>query len=369
MFGSTRNTDKGLEGRASPAGRLLFEHRLYDWILLAVLAAAAIEFAALRFHYGFEDRDANFARLIAGTAPTPFQYRILIPMLARAAIALGALTHLSIPASALFAASDMVFYFGSFLAALATLKALKLSRPEILAALLGLAMILNTDYFGTEILNLRNIYDVPAVFFAFVATYLLLRGKLGWFYILLPIAILNRETAVFLSLLFVATQWRRMPLPRLAAHAAAQGLLILAIKLTVMAAFRHNPGVGAVSFYIDDFTASGPGAHRLHDLRLMENLRLFITPRRLVHMSAIFGFLWIPYLFALRGLRQPFFRAAAWIIPPFLGLMLVVGNIDEFRIYSELVPPLFFTVALGWARWNRRDAPSSILEQPIARTT
>lgn len=342
------------------AGSFLFRPRLHDAIFLAVLACASIEFAILRTHYGFEDTGSPFARLIAGTAQTPFQYRFLIPLIARGLIALTGLAHLHLTPRAIFVASDAAFMFGALVTAIATLKTLALSRAQILAATLALGAILDTNYFATETLNLLQIYDLPAVFFAFLETNLLLRGKLRGFYLVLPLALLNRETAVFLCLLFFVTQFGHMPPRRLAAHMLAQGVIVLAIKTAMTALFAHNPGPGAVSFYTTDFTATGPAAHRLHDLRILENLRIFLSPRRLLHMSSIFGFLWVPYLFALKRLKHPFFQAAAWIFPPFLALMLVVGNIDEFRLYSELIPPLFFTVALAWAGWARREGVGTV---------
>lgn len=344
---------------AEPAptyGGFLFRSRLHDAIFLLALAAAAIEFAILRNHYGAEDYGGAFAKLIAGTGQTPFQYRILIPLIARGVIAVGGLAHLNIPPRAIFFVSDTAFTFGALAVATCTLKALSLSRSEILAALVALGAILQTNYFATEILNVLCVYDLPAVFFAFLETYFLMRSKLGWFYAVLPIALLNRETAVFLCLLFLLVNLGRMSLATLAKHMALQGAIVLLIKGAVMAAFMHNPGAGGLSFYTTDFTATGSAAHRLHDLRLLENLRLFIRPRRLVHMSSVFAFLWIPYLFALRGLRHRFFSAAAWVFPPVFALMFVVGNIDEFRIYSELIPILFLTVALYGAQWIRREA-------------
>lgn len=347
------------------SGVFLFHSRLHDAIFLAVLAAASIEFAVLRIHYGFEDSGTPFAKLIAGTGQTPFQYRFLIPLLARGAIWLAGQAHLNLTPRMLFFASDALFMFGTLVTALATLKTLGLRQAEILAAMLGLGVILDTNYFATEMLNLLQVYDLPAVFFAFLATHLLLRARLWAFYLVLPLALLNRETAVFLCLLFFLTQLGRMPWPKLAAHMVAQGLIVLAIKATMMALFARNPGAGFISFYTTDFAATGAAAHRLHDLRMLENLRIFISPQRLLHMSSIFGFLWIAYLFALKGLTHPFFKAAAWLFPPFIALMFVAGNLDEFRIYSELIPPLFFTVALSWAAWVRRgDGANSVAGSP-----
>jgi predicted membrane-bound dolichyl-phosphate-mannose-protein mannosyltransferase len=342
-------------------GALLFRSRVHDAVFLLVLAAASIEFAVLRTHYGLEDHGGAFAKLIAGTGQTPFQYRVLIPLVARGVIALGALAHLNIPPRAIFFASDAGFTFGALVTATVTLKTLSLSRTEILASLVALGAILQTNYFATEILNVLCVYDLPAVFFAFLGTNLLLRSKLRWFYAMLPVALLNRETAVFLCLLFLLVNFGRMPLATLAKHMVLQGAIVLLIKGAVTAAFMHNPGAGGISLYTTDFTATGSAAHRLHDLRLLENLRLFLSPRRLIHMSSIFGFLWIPYLFALRNLSplstsKAFFSAAAWLFPPVFALMFVVGNIEEFRIYSELIPILFFTVALYGAQGVRREA-------------
>jgi len=336
------------------AGDFLSPSRLRDVVVLTVLAAASIEFAILRTHYGFEDSGSPFAKLIAGTAQTPFQYRFLVPLLARGVITLASLANFHPTPRALFFASDAAFMFATLATALATLKALDLRPAEIIAAMVGLGAILDTNYFATETLNLLHVYDLPAVFFAFLEMQLLLRSRLVAFDLVLPFALLNREMAVFLCLLFLLTQRGRVPRRRLAAHMAWQALIVLAVKAATTALFAHNPGAGAASFFTTDFASTGAAAHRLRDLRVLENLRIFTSPRRLLHLSSVFGFLWIPYLFALKSQPHPFFKAAAWLFPPFIALVFVIGNLDEFRIYSELIPPLFFTVALGWAEWARR---------------
>lgn len=340
---------------------LILKYLSKNYVLLLVVAAFSAQLAALRVHYSIEVPDANLAHLMDGTASTPFQYRVLLPLLAREVAALGAAAHVHITTRAIYLASDTIFIFGIFIVALLTLRHLELSRPQVLVAILGLSTIIETNYLATNILNMLYIYDMPAVFFSFLGTHFLFRRKFVLFYIMLPIALLNRETAVFLCLLFLLTNIGHMRWSRLFGHMFAQGAIALVIKGAVTAAFWNSPGVGSASFYAVSPLAE---SHSIFDLRLFRNLGIFFKPRPLLHQLSIFGFMWVPYLFALRVVGNPFFKAAAWVFPPFVLVMLLVGNIDEFRIFSELIPLVFFTVVIAWSQWDRRAALAEIDTDP-----
>ena len=49
-------------------------------------------------------------------------------------------------------------------------------------------------------------------------------------------------------------------------------------------------------------------------------------------------FLWLPLVLWRHLVQNKFVKRTLLLLPPFFGIMLVVGVIDELRIYGELIP-------------------------------
>lgn len=295
---------------------------------VAAALAASLAFCRLRLWLCPELYYASYQRILAGTAETPFQHRILVALIGRGL-------------SALLGPVDPTFALDLLAVAAILLIAAwwcrRLGRHPLWAAALYYMMLVN--YTGPFGYNMRECYDMPALLFALVATIWLRERRYGAFYALLPVALLNRESFAFLCLLFALTQAPVLPRPVLLRHLAVQLALIILVKGGLVLAYRHSPGPGALSLF------EGPGAG-------WENMRLHANLRRLVKLQfmPVFGGLWIPLLVLRRRLADGFARRALWLVPPVLALMMLVGNLTEFRIFTELLPVVFQGVVLAFGR-------------------
>ena len=141
----------------------------------------------------------------------------------------------------------------------------------------------------------------------------------------------------------------RMPRRAFGLHLAWQLAIVIAVKTALFIVYRHNP---------EHFVSFHDGSTGI--ARIILNLRFLTMPAALT----MFGFMWLPFLVALVRLRDPFFRRAVWVIPPFVAGMMFVGNIYEFRIFTELLPIMTMTIALGLAR---RRSPEPLAAAGVER--
>ena len=154
-------------------------------------------------------------------------------------------------------------------------------------------------------------YDLPALLFAALGLLLLYDGKLGWYYLLLPVATLNRETAALLVVVFWLTYFCRMREGPWVLHLVLQLAIVLAVKTALFEAFAENSG--SVAGLIDHDTGRS---------RLVQNLEFLMQPR--AYLAC--GGMWLPFLIVLPFLRDPFFRRAVWAAPMFMGGMFLLGK-------------------------------------------
>jgi hypothetical protein len=205
--------------------------------------------------------------------------------------------------------------------------------PVSIAA--GVAAIVFTGlHFGYQ----NFIYDFPQLALFALGLALLGRDRLRAFYVLYPIGMLNKETFVLMTVIFVFTRWKRLPFGLLMRHVLAQ----LAIAITIVAAlhyiYQNEPG-GALEFH------------------LSRNLDYHPSARQLFH-DVVYGGFWVLALLSAR--RRPFLGGLALVIGGLLGgATLFFGYIGEYRDFYE-VYPILFLLAFGtvWsAVVGRRRAP------------
>jgi hypothetical protein len=301
------------------------------WPKLLVGTLLAVIFYSARRIYCPEY--VAFLDLTAGRAETPFQYRVLVPWLARAANAL-----LHIPLELTAQAVELAATLAIFLVAGAVLR--RLRAGTIWLGLLFYMMVMNyVVSFGFSYLEC---YDMPALLFALVLLIAVVRQDYRVFYAVFPVAVLNRETAIFISMLFLLVAWGRLETRRLAFHMLAQLAIWFSIKAALFLIYRHNPGAGAVSLYAVPYSPIEQ-VHDWRQLRLVSNLGLLLTGRWL----CLFGGLWLLLVLWRQRLRDPFFARALWLVPVDLAVMLWCGTLTEFRIYGELVPLIFLALVFA----------------------
>ena len=290
----------------------------FVWLIAALAASAG--FCWLRLETCLELPYASYRRMLDGTADTPFQHRMLVPLIGRGV-------------SALVGPVDPTFVLDVGSLALVLLigarYARRLGRSPLWAAA-ALYLMVAVNYAGPFGYNMRECYDMPALLFALPLTLALRERRYGVYYAILPFALVNRESAAFLVILFALTQAGGLTRRAFLGHLAVQTALVVLIKGTLLLIYRHSPGAGALSFY------PGP-AHSWATSRLHDNLWWVATLR----IAPIFGGMWVPLVILRHRLTDPFTRHAMLLVPVVFAVMMLVGNAVEFRIYTELVPVIY----------------------------
>lgn len=287
--------------------------------LIAALASAYLTHLRFSTTFQFEEA-ASLSALVNGTAETPFQYRALIPWLVSGALSAAGMPADGAALSAAFACSEALSFFLIY-AGFTTLVRLELgerARP----GLLGLSILWVLPFNLLLYPGPRFWYpsDVPAIAFTVLALCALRTGRLRYYYPILILATLNRETSIFFLLYFLASERPRMPAGSLLTHLAAQATLWLALKTGLYWIYADNPGAGAFM------------------LKIGENIDLFKQPVPFLTVCSACGFALLPVLLWRGQIPGSFARSAIWVSVPFLAGMFCVGNLWELRVLAELAP-------------------------------
>ena len=292
-------------------------HRLVLWVVtLGTYVYLARRAAVLILTSSYQYERATIVDMVAFRASTPFQYRVLVPAIIHWFSAHG---HGGV--RALSETAVWVSLFAVLVCFLALLRCfLPLGISVVLAPTILPVLWWDHTQIGAD--HFLYLSDFPAVAFLALGITLFLRGRLGWFYLVFAVATLNRETSIFLTAAFVALAYGREPPRRLAAHAVTQAALWAVITFAIRHAFAGRPGAG------------------MYELHLWVNLELArqallgtnatLTSSLPLLFSGAYAF--VP-LFWSR--RSPEAKRLLWIVPMEVAIMMVVGNIVEFRVYDD----------------------------------
>jgi hypothetical protein len=178
-------------------------------------------------------------------------------------------------------------------------------------------------------------YDLPSMAFFAAGLWLIVTRRIGWLYVLVFVAMLNRESIVFLIAIYflyelglrreLKVSFRSVPI-----HAG----LLFAICLVTMFGLHHA------------FPHARAGLNRMgpFENHMSDNLGYILRPYYWTSYLSMFGFSWI-YLYAnWRRIPNQAIRYAMLIGPVMLAAMYVVGVLSEIRIFGEMIS--LFTVAL-----------------------
>lgn len=310
---------------------------------LSVACVAGAAMAGWRKAYAFVWPEVSPEKLLRFSAPTPFQYRVLVPGLAR--LVWGAPGEPStfvtqrealarfLRLDALATVAFLVVAQRWFASLLDDASHLLPRDDRRLAAMLlaGASLwLVPFSYLlvgaGPDVHRYPYFpWDIPALALFTLALHLLRAERWALYYPVFVVATLNRETTCFLPVMYLLARADSRPPRALALHAGIQGALWVAIKLSLRAAFSRGAG--------------------LHESHLDDNVLYLSRPEGWAHVASALGFLWAPAALLGRRVRDPFVRRALWVMPLWLAGMLSVGNVYELRVYGELTP-----LALGaWA--------------------
>jgi len=255
--------------------------------------------------------------LVAGVASTPYQYRVLVPWLVRAALD----AHLIRPDSQM--AAFAVIQTGVLvLLAFAFRRYLSIFiRDSVLLSVMALTLyaVLPFNYFNLPYYP----YDIPSVLFFTVGMLLIYERRWWWFYPLFIAATLNRETSIFLTVVSVFVLYDKYSPQMIAALAGSQLAIWAAIKGALWMIYQENRWMG----------------YGLYQFQLKVNVATLLDyPIKGVIALATWGCLWLAVVIWHRRIHDALLKRTLWTVPVFIAGMFVAGFVIELRIYGEVLP-------------------------------
>lgn len=306
-------------------------------LIFALVAVMSWYFVYLRYRLNQEFPLATLDSFLNGTAHKPFQFRMLVPWL------VGGLRGLGLgDALTLYKAVDVVaviggyyslrYYLGLYIRALAP------------AMAFALFYALPWNYLLARDIMIILPYDLMAVTLTTLALALVAREKWALFYPVFLAGTLNRETILFVTVAYVVAMWKQKPKSQLAIHAIAQLAIWIGIKALMAAMYPDNPGQTFEYFHV--------GSETPH---WRTNLNVLTGWPHLVLVLSSFGFLWAIIPFGWRRLADSFPKRALWVTLPYILMVLLIGNLNEIRVFGELLPFVVVPALMIAASWLREN--------------
>lgn len=210
------------------------QSRLFFWFVLCLYLLASLLFTQEYFARTIEWRQATLEKMIRFDADTPFQYRVLAPLIVR-----GVVTATPLDAYAASKILTVVWTFCSLLSFRLLLRNFFSAGFAAVAALtLGYAMFWNYAALGIW----RMPFDLPALVLFSLALSFLLQRRWMWFYGAFILGALNRETILAVTAATVLLSWKKDDLPAALRHAAVQMGIWVGVRVLLAFLFRENEG-------------------------------------------------------------------------------------------------------------------------------
>lgn len=258
----------------------------------------------------------GFVDLIYGTAYRPYVYRVLVPILVQ-------FLNRIFPLNPVIYALALMFLsllgFGLTMRSFADFfwKSNATARIISILSLIGLIPFLARD---------GKIYDFPAIFLSGLGLLLMARQQWNWFLVIYLIGCINKETTVFLTLVFAVYNFRRMPARKYWTLWIGQALIFGVTKLMVTWTFRNNPG-GVVEFHLYD------------------HIKGFLyLPNFLLYYGSFAVCLAILVMIDWRKKPEFLRYALASLLPAVLCANLFFGVPYEIRAFMDLYPVGFLLI-------------------------
>jgi hypothetical protein len=310
-----------------------------------------------------------FGDMVYGRAPQPFVTRVLVPWLVRAAAAVTpptaraqiegdvrrSLTNDGRPlwlhqyAFEFTAAKNILLLFTiGFAFALWWLARLTLDVPAPAVDVIPIVVLFALPgLYGYG----SMLYDLPALSL-FTLGLALVAARRFWLYALVfAVCVLNKETGLLLTLVWAISEARNRRPRQLAVGVGLQVGFWLAVRGLLFWYFRNNPGEPIVlHLFRNAQVLAVPG-----NWFLFRPVTDWLILPRGFNVLYVLGF--VVSLFALK--RAPrFLKDAYWVVLPVFVLTWLFGNVDEMRVYYELLPLIALVLfgglygLMGYDRWR-----------------
>lgn len=291
----------------------------YSTFLIAI-SLLSLYFTDMHFMFCEEAKRASLSSLFAGSADIPTQYRALIPWI------VSSLVPLKLP---FFESPVRLFKVIEFLSTFFLFVAFRyyislFIKSKLLPSLFSLVLFVILPYqyifYSWSLSAIYYPYDIPSVLFFTLGLILLYKKNHLIYYPVFIIATFNRETTIFLTLIYLFTAFEKNKIAPVLSHCIAQAVIWASIKMCLAALYADNPGPG---YFVNFFYV---------------NLSLTANPVNVMRIASSCGFVWVAVVFCSKLITDEFVKRSLLVIFPFFMGMFIVGNIIELRIYGEMIP-------------------------------
>jgi Gpi18-like mannosyltransferase len=261
-----------------------------------------------------QDHFAQLEPLLTGTAPRPYVYRVLTPLIVRSLS--------NVFDTSPFLVSLLVMYISLIGFSLVMSALTKVFLPQHFQAYalftpIGLIPLL---------LQQRQIYDFPTLFLFTLALYFLAKNEFPKYIFVFVLATLSKETSLFLIILFVL-QFRKSERTRFLLLSIIQIAVYVLIRLVLILFFRGNPG-------------------NLVEFHLFDHVNAYIS-------NPVCAFILFGMIFSIVGIsvfsaadESHFVKNSLIAIGGFtLPLYFLFGVPFEVRVFLEAYPPIFLMIS------------------------
>jgi hypothetical protein len=276
--------------------------------------------------------------VIGFSANKPFQFRLLIPLVMKVLSVFG-----FVPQKAAFLALNILFVYFIVFFYRRVIKEyfngdsmILLLAPVIVYPMVWNYIILNQSF---------QYYDIAAVLIFVLGIYFILKDKFGFLVVVFTVGIINKETAVYLALVYVLFNYKILFTKKIFINVFILVFIFLIIKLLLSFIFKDNAGDVVEITYC-------------HNKEIIANL----LSNKVYAKNILFSFGGI-YIFVLLffitgkwgAYSSPEYRKKLYMnlafIPYFvLGIFMVYFT--EVRVYAEIIP-LFTTLFLVYASFYK----------------
>lgn len=284
------------------------------------IALLSLYFTDMHFMFCEEAKRASLSSLLAGSADLPTQYRALVPWLVSSLVPLK-LPFLESPVR-LFKVIEFLSTFFLFIAFRYYISLFIKSR--LLSSLFSLVLFVLLPYqyifYSWSLGAIYYPFDIPSVLFFTLGLSLLYKKNWYLYYPVFIIATFNRETTVFLTLIYLVTAFEKNKIAPVLLHCTAQAVIWLSVKMWLAFLYGNNPGPG---YFVNFFYV---------------NLAVAANPVNIARIASSFGFVWVAVVFYFKLITDEFVKRSLAVVVPFFMGMFIAGNITELRIYGEMLP-------------------------------
>jgi len=298
--------------KKEPGSRDNYSRIAYHVVLLVLVSFLVWEFAGVWYKNVGLGSDVYFA-----TADKPFVFRVFVPLITRFLVSLGGNL------------ADLAIILVIFLTTVGFAYSLQYLYTAFWKENLFtyVTVILGVELLFLLLFKDKKTYDTSTVFFFTLSLAFLARNKFIGYFCIFPLACMNRETTIFLTLFYAIYFFNKQKKSFYLSALAFQILVYLTIRFLLIFVFFNNPG-DMLQFWF------------------FENMSTYITKP---FQTLVFIIVLVTVLYFARykwNCKPLFLRSVFLVLFPFFFLLyLLVGFSFEFRVLIEVYPVVFL---LSW---------------------